>query len=131
MKYFSQNILVSKDAIDVNNHVNNVMYIQWMQDIAISHSEFVGDTLKVQEERGYMWVVKTHTINYMASAYEDETLQVKTWVEHYKKSACLRRYEFYNQEQTLLARSETIYVCVDIKNFRPKKIPEDIYELYV
>lgn len=131
MTYFSEDIIVGKNAIDANSHVNNVMYVQWMQDIALSHSKKIGDTTKKQKQEGYMWVAKSHTIEYIAQAYENECLHVKTWVERYKRSACLRKYEFFNAKQTLLVHAETIYVCMNATTLRPMKIPENIYALYV
>lgn len=130
MNIFNQTITITKEAIDINLHVNNVMYIQWMQDVAMAHSQEVGDTFEVQKQRSFMWVVKSHSIEYLHSAYEGEDIHVKTWCEKYKKSASIRGYEFTNKKGQILARAKTIYVCLNSLTLRPMKIPEDIDSLY-
>ncbi|MBS9778772.1 MAG: acyl-CoA thioesterase [Campylobacteraceae bacterium] len=131
MKEYIYSFDVNKDAIDENLHVNNVMYVQWMQDAAVSHSKSVGDTLEIQQKYNFMWVAKSHHIEYIRPSYEKDTIQVRTWTEVYKKSASLRKYEFTNQNQELLAKAETVYVCIDAKTLRPIKIPENILSLYL
>lgn len=131
MNLYLYKILVSKDAIDLNLHVNNAQYVQWMQDAAMNHSNTVGDTLEVQQNLGFMWVVKSHNIEYLHPAYEGEKLHVKTLVKPYKKSASLREYEFYNEKKQLLVKANTIYVCLNTSTLRPMKIPENIAKLYL
>ncbi len=130
MKVFEQNILITNKEIDENEHVNNVMYVQWMNDIAIAHSSNVGDTVAYQRKNNYMWVAKSHTIDYIRSAYEGDTVSIKTWASEYKKTATLREYEFYNQKNELLAKAKTVYVFLNFSTLRPTKIPEEVASLY-
>lgn len=130
MNKFSQDILITKEAIDINSHVNNVMYVKWMQDIAVAHSQAVGDTFEAQKEKGYMWVVRTHSIDYLHQAYENETIHLHTWTERYKKTVSKRKYEFTNKNGDILARAETIFACLNAETFRPIRIPEELHALY-
>ncbi len=130
MKEFNHKIIVTKDTIDENNHVNNVIYVKWMQDVANMHSLAVGDTLDMQKQNSYIWVAKSHNIEYIRSAYEGDEVHIKTWVEEYKKSACLRHYEFSNQKNEILTKAQTIYVYLDATSLRPKKIPQDLANRY-
>ncbi len=131
MNIYTKKILVGKDAIDENEHVNNVMYVHWMNEVVIEHSASVGDTIKYQRENSYMWVSKTHTIDYIYSAYEGDTIYLKTWAEAYKKTASIRKYEFTNQNGTLLAKAQTVFVCLNPDTLRPIKIPEETLRFYI
>ncbi len=64
-------------------------------------------------------------------SYEKDIIHVRTWTEVYKKSASLRKYEFFNQNQELLAKAETVYVCIDATSLRPVKIPENVLSFYM
>ncbi len=131
MNVYTHDFIVQKDAIDFNGHVNNTMYVKWMQDIAELHSTTVGDTIEFQKEQNIMWVIKSHNIEYFYPAYENDKIFIKTWVEKYKKSASVRKYEFVNEKDDILVKAQTIFVCLNPSTLRPSKIPEDIEKLYL
>ncbi len=130
MNPFIYEVVVLDDAIDFNLHVNNTMYVKWMQEAAFAHSDAVGDTDKLKKELGFMWVVKSHSIEYFHPAYNKEKLHVKTWVQSYKKSASIREYEFLNEKKAILARARSVFVCLNSSTLRPMKIPENVLRLY-
>lgn len=86
-------IIVSDDAIDQNGHVNNVVYVQWMQDIAMRHSELTGGTAAAEAANG-IWVARTHTIEYLSPAYEGDHIEAFTWIVDYQRVRSRRRYKF-------------------------------------
>jgi acyl-CoA thioester hydrolase len=90
---YSKIINIPESAIDENGHVNNVTYVQWMQDIAVEHYEFIGGTNSMQLV-GTTWVVREHRIEYLLPAFASEDLEIKTWVENMRRVRSLRRYEF-------------------------------------
>ncbi len=71
---FRYNFTVTKDAIDGNNHVNNVVYIKWMQDIAIMHSNAQGCDSKKYREIGGSWLIRSHFIEYLKPAFEGDEI---------------------------------------------------------
>lgn len=74
---FSEIFDVPPTAIDFNNHVNNVTYLQWCIDTAERH--WVSKTdLETREKN--IWIVLKHTIEYKNPAFEGETLEISTWV---------------------------------------------------
>ncbi len=131
MKVYEKKILITKDFIDENAHVSNVMYVKWMNDVSIEHALKAGDTMEYQKQNSYMWVSKSHHIDYMYSAYEGDEVHIKTWTEPYKKTASIRRYEFTNQKGVLLCKAQTIFVCLNISTLRPIKIPEETSRFYL
>jgi len=123
---FRQEIIVPASAVDANGHVNNVVYIQWMQDIAIRHFDAVGGTA-ASDAIGATWVVRTHAVEYFASAFAGDTLLLETWVSDLRKVRSLRRYRFLNKaNERLLVKGATDWVFVDRTSGRPWVVPDTI-----
>ncbi|MBE0496466.1 MAG: acyl-CoA thioesterase [Campylobacterales bacterium] len=127
---FYYTLIIPKSAIDINGHVNNVLYVQWMQDAATAHSQSVGDTIARQQEEGSTWVAKTHTIDYLKPAYEGETLVIETWAESFRKAASVRLYRFLRGEEEI-AKASTMWVYIDTHTARPKAIPDTVIARYM
>ena len=120
---FSYSFTISQTAIDENNHVNNVAYVQWMQDAVVHFVESTG--LKAQ--RGTGWVVRQHRIEYLLPAFFGEELEVRTWVTEIKRVRLHRRYEFIRKKDgKLLVKGETDWVFIDLKTGRPLEISEEV-----
>lgn len=115
---------VGEPSIDGNGHVNNVEYVQWMQDAAIAHATTAGCTA-FTEAAGATWVARSHHIEYLRPAFLGDELVVRTWVVDARRSTSRRCYEFLRQD-TLIARGETEWVYIDAANGRPRRIPPEI-----
>jgi acyl-CoA thioester hydrolase len=115
---------VRAEVVDAHGHVNNVAYVQWMQDAAIAHAEACG-AAQLARELGGSWFVRTHRIEYLKPAFLNEEITVLTWVANWRKVRSLRRYRFMRNE-TVLAEGETDWVFVDAATGRPKPIAEEI-----
>ena len=110
---YSKTFSIPGSAIDENGHVNNVAYVQWMQDIAIEHYESIGGVSPMQL-LGATWVVREHRVEYLLPALADEEIEVRTWVENIRRVRSLRKYEFVRKsDKKLLVRGETDWVFVD------------------
>ncbi len=121
---------VSGDAIDQNGHVNNVVYIQWMQDVAIKHSEHTGGT-SASHSIGCTWVVRSHKIDYLSPAFANDRIEATTWVVDFRRARSLRRYKFTRKSDSkVLASGETEWVFVDIETGRPRAIPANVKACY-
>lgn len=120
---------VPDSALDQNGHVNNVVYVQWMQDVASLHFGASGGAQAMQDA-GAIWVARSHRIEYLKPAFAGEGLTALTWVVNFRRVRSLRRYRFLRQRDgTLLAEGETDWVFVDAANGRPRRIPDEITRL--
>ena len=123
-------INVTPAVVDQNRHVNNVAYVQWMQDVAIEHSTAVGCT-KFTEEIGATWFARMHRIEYLSPAFAGDVIEALTWVVDFRKVRTLRRYRFVRAaDGKVLAQGETDWVLVDVKSGRPRSIPEELARLF-
>jgi len=121
---------VPESAVDQNGHVNNVVYVQWMQDVAVLHSEATGGT-RAMHTAGGTWVVRSHTIEYLRPAFAGEEVVALTWVVSFRRVRSVRRHKFFRKsDNTLLAKGETEWVFVDAESGTPRKIPEEVMRLF-
>ena len=119
-------ILVTADVVDRNGHVNNIAYIQWLQDAAVRHAQESG-CMAATTAAGASWVVRSHYIEYLAPAFAGDILTMLTWVVNFQKVRSLRKYKIIRAtDQTVLARAETDWVFVNAKTGRPLKIPDEV-----
>jgi acyl-CoA thioester hydrolase len=122
---YSRSFTIPADAIGEHGHVNNVAYVQWMQEIAMEHYASIGGV----EGQGKQatWVVREHRIEYLLPAYAGEEIEIKTWLENIRRVRSLRKYEFVpKSDGKVLVRGETDWVFVDTTSGRPVAIPEEV-----
>ena len=126
---YSKTIKVPQSAIDENGHVNNVIYVQWMQDIAVEHYASIGGI----EAQGIdsTWVIREHRVEYLLPAFAGEEIEIRTWVENIRKVRSLRKYEFVRKaDSKVLVQGETDWVFVDTKTGRPRAVPETVIKVF-
>ncbi len=121
---------VPPEAVDANGHVNNVVYVQWMQDAAIRHSDDAGCT-RLTADIGATWVVRSHRVEYASPAFGGDTVQAQTWVSDFGRARSLRKYRFVRaSDGALLARGETDWVFIDAVTGRPRAIPDAVRKTF-
>lgn len=126
---YSYTLKVGPEHIDELNHVNNVVYVQWIQDAAVSHwNSVIPD--EVREK--YIWVIMRHEIDYRKPAKLNDELLVKTFVINAGGIISDRKVEFYRKsDMTLLVESKTTWCMLDARTFRPARIGEDIKKIFL
>ena len=128
MQTFEQFITVSREDLDELHHVNNVRYVQWVQDIAKAHwlQNATTDILNT-----YFWVVVSHHIEYKGSALLNDIIQLKTYVTKSEGVTSTRVVDMYNKETgKLLVKAETVWCLMNYESKRPVRIPKLIAELF-
>jgi acyl-CoA thioester hydrolase len=126
---YSKIIKVASQFIDGNGHVNNVAYVQWMQDIAVEHYSSIGGI----EAQGpdSTWVVREHRIEYLWPAFEGDEIEIRTWVENIRRVRSLRKYEFVRKsDNKILVKGETDWVFLDAKTGSPRAVPEEVIKVF-
>ena len=127
---YSYEFTIPEDALDENGHVNNVRYVQWMQEAAVRHYESIGGIPPTQAI-GATWVVRSHNIEYLRPAFAGERIELRTWVVNIRRVRSLRRYRFIRlSDGKLLVKGETDWVFVDAKTGSPRLVPELIIQLF-
>ena len=126
---YSKIFTVPQNSIDENGHVNNVAYVQWMQDIAVEHYASIGG-IEAQGSDA-TWVVREHKIEYLLPAFAGEEIEIKTWVENIRRMRSLRKYEFVRKSDgKILVKGETDWVFVDVKTGSPRAVPDEVTKVF-
>lgn len=128
-RIFTRSFIIPTSAIDENGHVNNVAYVQWMQDIAVEHYSAIGGVTAQGQDA--TWVVREHRVEYLLPAFANEEIEIRTWVENMRRVRSLRRYEFVRRSDgRLLVKGETDWVFVDVKTGVPRAIPKEVSRVF-
>ncbi|MFT3894040.1 MAG: acyl-CoA thioesterase [Anaerolineales bacterium] len=128
-RIYTRTFIIPPESIDENGHVNNVFYVQWMQDIAVEHYTRIGGV--ATQGDGATWVVREHKIEYFLPAYAGEEIEIRTWVENIRRVRSLRKYEFVRKSDSrTLVKGETDWVFVDVKTGSPRAVPDWMFELF-
>ena len=110
--------------LDALKHVNNVVYLQWMQDAAAQHwNKFVPENLSNE----IVWVAKQHTINYHAPAFLHEQLEMKTYTGDYTAASWDRHYALTRtSDNKTIITAKSVWVLLDKQTMKPRRIDETI-----
>ena len=128
MQVFEKQITVEPKDLDELQHVNNVRYVQWVQDVAEAHWMSKATTQILDR---YYWVMVSHHIQYKGQAFVNDELLMKTFVIKSEGVTSTRTVEIYNQNSSkLLTTSETIWCFMSKENNRPVRITQDIIDLF-
>lgn len=128
MTPFEQTLTVTRDHLDELQHVNNVQYLQWVQDIAGAHWQSLIDG---KNESFGLWVVRSHHIEYKRQAKLGDRLRVMTHVEVTEGFLSERRVRFYLAEtNTLVAQCSTQWCYLDPKSQKLLRIPPEVLAIF-
>jgi acyl-CoA thioester hydrolase len=127
---YTYEFTIPTEALDENGHVNNVMYVQWMQDAAVRHYQAMGGR-QLTIDLGATWIVRSHKVEYLSPAFAGERIRVETWVANMRRVRSLRCYRFARiSDEQELVRGETNWVFMDIETGRPLAIPSEVSDLF-
>jgi acyl-CoA thioester hydrolase len=128
---FEHPITVTADQIDRLGHVNNLVYLAWMQAAALAHSSAQGWPVERYEEQQLAWVVRSHQIKYLRPALLEDQVVVRTWIEGMKRASSVRRYKIVRAaDGELLASASTEWAFVDLASGTLKRIPPEVWQAF-
>lgn len=129
---FVVDIDVQPADIDGLGHVNNTVYVGWLERCAWGHSQSLGLSLDEYRNLDRAMAVLRHEIDYIASAHEGERLQMGTWiVDTDGRLKMTRQFQLIRPADGLtLLRAQTTFVCIELSSGRPKRMPELFLERY-
>lgn len=129
---FLCDIRITPDTISrAIEHVSNTEYIKWLDRAAELHSDSLGYTRQSLMDKGVMWFVARHEIDYLAEVWPDDRLVLLTWVRDMARVRSWRDYVILRdgdnpKEATPVCRAATLWVLVDLDRRKPTRIPADM-----
>lgn len=129
---FVHRVSAQGSDIDAYGHVNNSVYLRWLDQTAWAHSSALGVTAEhcVATRRGM--VVWRSQLHYLAPTFAHDQLEVGTWIMFEDGRLRVdRRFQIRrpSDDRTLL-RGLIHYVCVDLDSGRPKRMPAEFVDHY-
>jgi acyl-CoA thioester hydrolase len=124
MTSFEQSYTAAADDIDELGHVNNAVWVRWIQDMATAHWRAAAAPEHVE---AYIWVVVRHEIDYLRALTLGETARARTWVGEAPKGARFDRLvEFTGADGKPLVRARTTWAILDKASGRPLRVPAEV-----
>lgn len=124
---FEQTITVAAGDLDELHHVNNVVYLRWVQDIATAHWTAIAPREALES---VAWVARRHEIDYLSAATLGEELIARTWVGQAEGLTFERLTEIRRTDGQVIAKARTLWVPIDRGTGRPRRVSADVRALF-
>jgi len=117
-------VSVQSDDIDELDHVNNTVYLRWVQDVATAHWKSLASA---EAQAAIGWVVLRHEIDYKAPTNLDDEILLRTWVGEASRLKFERFTEIRRKtDNQLLAQARTLWVPIDWNTGKPTRVSADV-----
>jgi acyl-CoA thioester hydrolase len=117
-------IAVEPADIDGLGHVNNVVYLRWVQDIAIAHWKAVASAA---DQEKLLWIVVRHEIDYKQAARLGDAIRARTWVGAATRIKFERHTELLRaSDGRLLAKARTVWCAIDAVTGKPTSVSAEV-----
>lgn len=114
---------VAEQDLDERAHVNNVVYVKWVQDAAAAHWR----RLAPEGAQAVAWVALRHEIDYLSPAVLGDDIAVRTWVGVAEGLSFERFTEVRRRtDDRVLARARTLWCPVDARSGKPRRVSDEI-----
>lgn len=121
---FTRQLTALPEHIDELGHVNNAVWVQWIQQVALEHWYSLADPAHAEN---YFWVIVRHEIDYLRPAFEGDVVTARTWVGEAPKGARFDRLmEFTGRDGKTCVRARTVWAIIDKRSGRPVRVPADV-----
>ena len=121
---FTHSVTATCGDIDELGHVNNAVWVQWIQEVALAHWYSIADPA---HQSAYIWVIVRHEIDYLRAAFEGDILTARTWVGEAPKGARFDRHmEFLGADGKVRVRARTQWAIIDKASGRPIRVPAEV-----
>jgi acyl-CoA thioester hydrolase len=126
---FERRITAGPDDIDELGHVNNAVWVRWIQDVATAHWNEVASP---EHRDAFVWVVIRHEIDYLRAVGPGETVTGRTWVSEAPKGARFDRHvEFVGEDGKPRVRARTTWAILDKATGRPLRVAPEVAEPFL
>jgi acyl-CoA thioester hydrolase len=121
---FTRTFVAAREHIDELGHVNNTVWVQWIQDMATAHWDAAA---RPEDRAAFYWVVVRHEIDYRGNIGEGEAVTATTWIEGAAQGAkSLRRVEFVDAAGKRLVSAATTWAMLDRATGRLARIRPEV-----
>ena len=121
---FELAIQVAPADIDGIGHVNNVIYLRWVQDVAVAHWRAVAPS---EAQERLLWIIVRHEIDYKQPAYLSDGIIARTWVGSASRIKFERHTEILRAaDRCVLAKARTLWCPIDVRTGKPTGVSTEV-----
>jgi acyl-CoA thioester hydrolase len=125
---FEISVSVMPGDIDEQNHVNNTVYLRWVQEVATAHWQAIASS---EAQEGIGWVVLRHEIDYKTPACLSDHVVLRTWVGKASRLTFERFTEIRrSNDDQLLSTARTLWCPINAQTGRPVRVPAEVREQF-
>lgn len=129
MEPYSRQFTAAPEHIDELGHVNNAVWVQWIQDIATAHWEAAA---RPQDVAQYFWVVVRHEIDYRGNIVAGDMVTAQTWIDGGAQGAKSdRRVDFVNEAGRVIVSSCTTWAMLDKETQRLVRVRAEVLAPFI
>ena len=126
---FALSITARPDDIDELGHVNNAVWVRWIQDMATAHWNAIAPQEAIDR---YIWVVTRHEIDYRGNVGAGETVTGRTWISEPPKGARFwRNVSFTVPDDKIKVFAKTNWAIIDQARGRAVRVPSDLADMFL
>jgi acyl-CoA thioester hydrolase len=128
VRQFTLPLAIQPADIDGNAHVNHVVYLRWINDVAVAH--WMAYATPAMRD-AYAWFATRHEIDYRQQARLGEEVEARTWIG----TVDSRRMERHTvivrlADEAVLARGRTLWTLVDRASGKVTRIPDAMAAMF-
>nr|WP_320048843.1 thioesterase family protein [uncultured Desulfuromonas sp.] len=121
---FEMTLTILPEDIDLMGHVNNIVYLRWVQDAATAHWNHAATD---EEKNSLLWMVTRHEIDYLRQVFAGDELIARTWVGKAQRRRFERHTEIRRkQDDKIVAQALTWWCPVDHATKKPTTVDETV-----
>ncbi len=128
MAIFTRTFTAQPADIDELDHVNNSIWVRWIQDLAIAHWNAAASPEHVA---AYYWVVVRHEIDFRGNIAAGESVEGRTWVGEAPRGAKFDRHVEFVKDGKVIVRAKTTWAILDKTTGRALRVPTDVAGRFV
>ena len=123
---YESTFVAAPEHIDELGHVNNTVWVRWIQDIATAHWS---ETARSEDAEQFFWVVTRHEIDYRGNVAEGDEVIGETWIEGEPRGATsVRRVDFRNAAGKVIVSAATTWAMLDRASQRLVRVRPEVLE---
>jgi acyl-CoA thioester hydrolase len=121
---FTRSFTAEARHIDEMGHVNNAVWVQWIQDMATAHWDAAA---RPEDREQFVWLVVRHEIDYRGNIDLGQSVEGTTWIEGGARGAkSLRRVDFRNAAGRVIVSAATTWAMLDRTSGRPARVRPEV-----
>jgi len=127
---FRRDRMVAPRDIDLLGHVNNLVWVRYVVELAAAHADALGVGFEATRTLGGIWIVRRHDVLYHGNVPVGSTIRESTWISSLRGALSVRHARFESEAGALLVEANTEWAYVDGTTLKPRRVPAELRQRF-